>query len=125
MESIITITLNFGEVKKTTVSFIEKNENEFYPDVIGTVYLPKSTVAELIMNDNYQPGKPIIVEIGNTGDIKLIPELPVKTMTVKFNEETVSEFVPAKIGKLYIPKSTLEKIGYPGDAIYMTIKVAE
>ena len=123
MESI-TVTLNFAEIKKTTVLYTEQTDSEFVPEIIGNLYLPKATVGDLIVNQGYQ-GADIVVEIGNTGDIKLMPELPAKKMTVKFNEETISELMPARVGTLYIPKSTLEKLGYTGDALYMSIKVPE
>ena len=123
MESI-KVTLNFGEVKKTSVLFTETPANDYVAEIIGNIYLPKTTVGNLIIEQNYQPGHPIVVEFGNTGDVKLMPEKPTRN-TWKFNEETVSEFVPGKIGSVYVPKSTLEKLGYCGDALYMSIKVAE
>ena len=124
MENTIAVTLNFAEIKKTTVKYAENPMSDFVPDVIGDLYLPKATVGDLIVNHGYQ-GADIIVEIGKTGDIKMMPELPAKKMTVKFNEETVSELMPAKIGSIYVPKSTLEKLGYTGDALYLSIKVPE
>ena len=119
----ITVTLNFGEIKKSTVLFTEKVESEFYPAVIGDLYLPKSTVAELVTAKGWTGGD-IIVEIGKTGDIKLMPE-STKTMTVKFIEESGNALMPDKIGRIYIPKYTLKELGYCGDALYMSIKVPE
>ena len=124
MESTIKVTLNFGEIKKTTVLFTENPGSEFVPDVIGDLYLPKATVAELVTTKGYTGGN-IIVEIGNAGDIKMMQELPAKKMTVKFTEVAENELLPAKIGNLYVPKSTLKELGYCGDALYMSIRMPE
>ena len=125
----IKVTLALAEVKSTTVKYAEKNADPFRADLLGDLYLPKSTVAELVIQKGYTCGD-LIVEIGNTGDIKLMPELPAKAMTVKFIEEVgegaMAEIMPKKLGnRIYIPRSTLEKLGYRGDALYISLIVPE
>ena len=119
MESIITITLAMEKPTKNTVKFAEKTVSDFVPEKLGSLYVPKSTLAEISYN-----GGDLVVEIGKTGDVKLMPEKPTKN-TVKFTEKTESEFVPEKIGSVYIPKSTLAELGYAGDALYISVKVAK
>lgn len=119
MKKNITITLSPEKVTKNCVKFAEKPASEFVPEKIGEIYVPKATLAGLGYN-----GGDICIEIGIGCDIKLMPEKATKN-TYKFNEETVSEFAPEKIGSLYVPKSTLAELDYHGDALYVTIKLAK
>ena len=115
----ITITMNPEKVTKNTVKFAEVVSNEFVPEKLGSLYVPKSTLAEIAYT-----GKSIVVSIGAEGNVKLMPEKATKN-TWKFNEESVNEFIPEKIGSVYIPKSTLAEIEYHGDAIYIGVSLAE
>lgn len=122
MAKSIIITLEQEKVTKNTVKFAEKPENEFLPEKLGTLYVPKATLAEI----KYTGGS-ISVEISTdtkTG-VVLIAEKATKN-TVKFNEESVSEFVPEKIGSVYIPKITLGELGWkPEQKISVRIALAK
>ena len=119
MEKVITITMNPEKVATNSVRFAEVLDNEFLPAKIGTLYVQKSALSAI-----GHTGGSITVEIGIGGDIKMMPEKVTKN-AVRFMEETVSEYTPAKIGTLYVPKSTLAELGYAGDALYVTIKIAK
>lgn len=54
--------------------------------------------------------------------ITMNPEKVTKN-TVKFVEVCESEFVPEKIGTLYVPKATLSGLKYSGGAIAVTIGI--
>lgn len=117
----ITITLNAEKTTKNTVKFAETCVSDFVPEKIGSLYIPKSTLAGI----GYAGGA-VVVKIGSpeAGSVKLMPEKPTKN-TWKFNEESINEFVPEKIGTMYIPKSTLAELNYTGDAIYCGIELAK
>ena len=58
------------------------------------------------------------------GDLKFTAEKSTKN-TVKFAESVANEWVPEKIGSLYVPKFTLAELGYAGGDIYVSISKAE
>ena len=122
MAKSIIVNLEYEKATKNTVKFAEKPENEFVPEKLGTLYVPKATLAEI----GYKGGN-ITAEISTdakTG-VVLTAEKPTKN-TVKFNEESVSEFVPEKIGSVYVPKVTLAEIGWkPEQKISVRIAIAK
>ncbi len=124
MANTITVTLSMEKTTKNTVKFAEITENEFMPEILGSIYVPKVTLAGI----GYQGGN-ITVTIKacaeNAEDlenaIRMNPEKPTKN-TVKFAEVTENEFVPEKIGSVYIPKTTLAGIGYvPNTTVFVKI----
>ena len=125
MESIITITLTMEKATKNCVKFNEVTENEFIPEKLGSLYIQKSALAELGYN-----GGNITISITadktnvDDTDITFGAEKTTKN-TVKFAETVANEWVPEKIGSLYVPKYTLAELGYTGGEIYVGISVAE
>lgn len=127
MANTITVTLSMEKTTKNTVKFAEITENEFMPEILGSIYVPKVTLAGI----GYQGGN-ITVTIKacaeNPDDlenaVRMNPEKPTKN-TVKFTEVTENEFVPEKIGSVYIPKTTLAGIGYvPNTTVFVKIAKA-
>ena len=119
MEKSIIVTLNPEKSTKNCVKFVEKQENEFVPELLGSLYVQKSTLAGLKFN-----GGKIAVTI-LCGKVKggIVFSMEKTTQnTVKFAEVVESEFVPVQIGSIYVPKSTLAGIGYKGGEI--TVKIA-
>lgn len=104
---------------KNCVKFVETPVSEFSPELLGTLYVQKSTLAEL----NYS-GEKIVVTImaGKHNGIVMVPEKATKN-TWKFNEVVKSEFTPEKIGSVYVPKSTLAGMGYNGGELTVTIAI--
>lgn len=119
MNKNITITMSPDKIAKNSIRFGENVASQYVPEKIGEMYVQKSALAAL----GYD-GEDISVEIGFTGDIKMMPTKGTKN-AYQFSEETVSEFVPAKIGTMYVPKSTLAELEYTGDALYVTIKIVK
>lgn len=118
---IITITLSMEKVTKNCIKFVENTLNEFVPEKLGSLYMQKSYLAGL----GYNGGQIVLnmtanAEICDENDITFVPEKATKN-TWKFNEESVSEFVPEKIGSLYVPKSTLAELGYTGGNLYVSV----
>lgn len=125
MESIITITLNMEKPTKNTVKFAEVTANEWVPEILGSVYVQKSALAEIGFNG----GKIKIsittsAENAEDGDMKFVFEKPTKN-TCKFNEAVANDWTPEKIGSLYVPKATLAQMGYTGGDIYVNLSVAK
>ena len=77
MNKSITITLNPEKVTKNTVKFAEICENEFVPELLGSLYIPKATLAEM----KYAGGN-IIAEISvdyeNGAEVWMKPEKATK-----------------------------------------------
>lgn len=120
MENIITVTLAMEKATKNCVKFAEKTASEFVPEILGSLYVQKSALAEIQYN-----GGDLIVEISaNTGVIKFVPEKATKN-TWKFAEVVANDWTPEKIGSIYIPKSTLAKMGFNGGDIYVSMKIPE
>lgn len=125
MENIITITLAMEKATKNCVKFNEVTENEFIPEKLGSIYVQKSALAEIGFN-----GGNICVSIttdesnAEDGDLKFTAEKTTKN-TVKFAEAVANEWIPEKIGSLYVPKFTLAQMGYAGGNIYVSLSVAE
>ncbi len=116
---MISITMEMEKTTKNTIKFAEKTENEFVPEKLGSLYIPKVTLAGI----NYAGGKIIVDLSSNIGIAKLMPEKTTKN-TVKFVEVQENEFVPEKIGTVYVPKCTLAEMGYNGGEIYIGIRLA-
>ena len=125
MENIITITLAMEKATKNCVKFNEVTENEFIPEKLGSIYVQKSALAEIGFN-----GGNICISIttdesnAEDGDLKFTAEKTTKN-TVKFAEAVANEWIPEKIGSLYVPKFTLAQMGYAGGNIYVSLSVAE
>lgn len=125
MENIITITLAMEKATKNCVKFNEVTENEFIPEKLGSIYVQKSALAEIGFN-----GGNICISIttdesnAEDGDLKFTAEKTTKN-TVKFAEAVANEWIPEKIGSLYVPKFTLAQMGYAGGDIYVSLSVAE
>lgn len=110
MESII-ITLAMEKVTKNCIKFTEKTESEFAIEKLGSLYIQKSAFAEPYA------GQDIDIYLSIADDKSVLTfsaEKPTKN-TVKFAEDVENEFSLAKIGSLYIPKSTLAEIGWRPD----------
>jgi len=123
MESIITITLAMEKATKNCIKLNEVTENEFMPEKLGSIYVQKSALAEI----GFYGGSVIIsitADKSNTddSDITFVPEKTTKN-TVKFAESVANEWVPEKIGSLYVPKYTLAELGYSGGEIYVNMSV--
>lgn len=125
MENIITITLNMEKATKNCVKFNEETVNEWVPEKLGSIYVQKSALMEIGFN-----GGKISVSIttdaenAEDGDLRFSMEKSTKN-TVKFAEVTENEWMPEKIGSLYVPKSTLAELQYNGGDIYVSLSVAE
>ena len=125
MESIITITLAMEKATKNCVKFNEVTANEFIPEKLGSLYVQKSALAEIGFN-----GGDICISItadksnADDTDITFNAEKTTKN-TVKFAEVTENEWVPEKIGSLYVPKYTLAELGYTGGEIYVSLSIAK
>ena len=118
MAKEITITMKLDKVTENTVRFAEVAENQFIPEKLGGIYVQKFLLEKL----GYK-GAEIVVTIGKTGDIKFLPDADgIKKTSVVFVEEVADEFHAKRIGKIYIPKSTLQEMEYCGDALYVSIK---
>jgi len=126
MATIITITLNMEKATKNCVKFAEVPENEFMPEKIGTVYVQKAALAEI----GYAGGNVTMklcadASVAEDGDIQFVPEKATKNC-VKFNEVTENEWVPEKIGSLYIPKITLVELGWvPETNVVISMELPE
>lgn len=114
----LNITMHMDKATENTIRFAEKAENQFIPEKLGSLYVQKFLLEQI----GYK-GAEIVVTIGNTGDIKFLPDAEgVKKTTVLFVEDVADEFHAKRIGKIYFPKSTLAELEYRGDAIYVSIK---
>lgn len=125
MEKSIIVNLEPEKSTKNCVKFNEVTANEFMPEKLGSLYVQKSALAEIGFN-----GGNINVSIttddnnAEDGDLKFTAEKSTKN-TVKFAESVANEWVPEKIGSLYVPKFTLAELGYAGGEIYVNISKAE
>lgn len=125
MENIITITLSMEKATKNCVKFNEVTENEFIPEKLGSIYVQKSALAEIGFNGgNLCISITTDAENAEDGDLKFIAEKTTKN-TVKFAESVANEWVPEKIGSLYVPKYTLAQMGYTGGEIYVSLSIAK
>ena len=114
---MISVEMEMEKATKNTIKFVEKPESEFVPEKIGSLYVPKVTLAGI----KYAGGKIIVDLSANIGIAKMMPEKATKN-TIKFAEVMESEFVPEKIGTVYVPKSTLAEMGYAGGELYVGIR---
>lgn len=125
MESIITITLNMEKATKNCVKFNEETASEFVPEKLGSIYVQKSALAEIGFNGgNICISITANAENAEDGDLKFKMEKPTKN-TCKFAEVVANEWIPEKIGSLYVPKSTLAELGYTGGDIYVSLSIAK
>ena len=125
MESIITITLSMKKATKNCVKFNEVTETEFIPEELGSIYVQKSALAEIGFNGgNISISITTDADNAEDGDLKFVAEKTTKN-TVKFAEVTENEWVPEKIGSLYVPKYTLAELGYTGGEIYVSLSIAK
>lgn len=116
-----TIIMEPEKTTKNCVKFVEKPESEFLPELLGTLYIQKSTLAEM----TYVGEKIAVTLYPGKGDgIVMTPEKATKN-TWKFNEVVENEFVPEKIGSVYVPKSTLAGMGYTGGEISVKLSIAK
>lgn len=125
MEStIITITMSMEKATKNCVKFTEIMANEFMPEKLGSLYIQKSALAEI----GYTGGNICIKLCANMdaeSGIAFNPDKPTKN-TVKFAEVVESEWVPEKIGSLYIPKVTLAEMKWnPGTSVMVKVELAK
>ena len=129
MENIITITLNMEKATKNCVKFTENVVSEFVPEKLGSIYVQKSALAEI----GYTGGDICIklcanIDAENKDMLDAIAfnaEKPTKN-TVKFAEVLANEFMPEKIGSLYIPKVTLAELGWnPGTSVMVKLSIAK
>lgn len=110
MENIITITLAMEKATKNCIKFAEKTESEFVPEKLGQLYVQKAALAGI----GYKGGDLTVkITLGNDDGIGFKFAKTTKN-TVMFTEIVENEFVPEKIGNLYIPKNTLAELGYDG-----------
>ena len=117
----ITITMHMDKVTENTIRFAENVPNEFVPEKIGGIYVQK-----FLLEQNGYNGGEIIVKIGTVGDVKFLPPKDgVKKTTVLFEESVADDFHAKRIGKIYVPKSTLAELGYTGDALYLSVAIAK
>ena len=117
----ISITLEYEKTTQNCVKFTEKPETEFAPVLLGSIYVHKSTLADM-----EYPGGDLTVKIvcGDDGEgILLDMEKPTQN-TILFREILEADYLPAQIGKMYVPKSTLKKIGFTGGKISVTLECA-
>ena len=116
-----TIIMEPEKSTKNCVKFTEKQVSEFLPELLGTIYVQKSTLAELCY-----VGEKIVVTLcpGKCDGIVMTPEKSTKN-TWKFNEVVANEFVPEKIGSIYVPKATLAGMGYTGGELTVKIAIAK
>ena len=125
MENIITITLNMEKATKNCVKFVEVTANEWMPEILGSIYVQKSALAEIGFNGgNICISITTDAENADEGDMKFVFEKATKN-TCKFNEQVANEWTPEKIGSLYVPKSTLAGMGYTGGDIYVNLSIAK
>lgn len=116
-----TIIMEPEKATKNCVKFVEKQESEFLPELLGTLYVQKSTLAGL----TYTGEKLCVILYPGKGDgIVMTPEKPTKN-TWKFNEVVENEFVPEKIGSVYVPRATLAGMGYTGGEITVKLSIAK
>lgn len=125
MEStIITITMSMEKATKNCIKFTEILANEFMPEKLGSLYIQKSALAEI----GYTGGNICIKLCANMdaeSGIAFNPDKPTKN-TVKFAEVVESEWVPEKIGSLYIPKVTLAEMKWnPGTSVMVKVELAK
>ena len=115
----ITIAMHMDKATENTIHFAENTLNEFMPEKLGGLYVQKF----LLEQSNYRGGE-IVVEFGNNGgDVKFMPAKDgVKKNVVLFEESVADDFHAKRIGKIYVPKTTLAEIEYAGDALYVSIK---
>ena len=59
-KNTVTVTFVPEKVTKNTVRFTEELESEFAAPVIGTIYVPKSTLGQV----GYAEGKKLTVTVG-------------------------------------------------------------
>ena len=122
MEKSIIVNLEPEKSTKNCVKFVEKQENEFVPELLGSLYVQKSTLAGLKFN-----GGKIAVTIlcGKAkGGVVFTMEKTTQN-TVKFAEVVENEFVPVQIGSIYVPKATLAGLGYSGGEITVKISIVK
>lgn len=121
MEKSIIVNLEPEKSTKNCVKFVEKQENEFVPELLGSLYVQKSTLAGLKFNGGEIA---VTIQCGKVkGGVVFAMEKTTQN-TVKFAEVTESEFAPVQIGSVYVPKSTLAGIGYKGGEITVRIALA-
>lgn len=121
MEKSIIVNLEPEKPTKNCVKFVEKQENEFMPELLGSLYVQKSTLAGLKFNG----GKIAVTILCGKAKGGIVCQFEKSTQnTVKFAEVVENEFVPVQIGSIYVPKSTLAGIGYKGGEITVRIALA-
>ena len=114
----LNITMHMDKATENTIRFAETADNPFIPEKLGGLYVQKFLLEQI----NYK-GAEIVVTIGKTGDIKFMPDADgIKKTTVLFVQEVADDFHAKRIGKIYVPKSTLSELEYCGDALYVSIK---
>lgn len=115
----ITITLTTEKTTQNAVRFAEKPATEFDPILLGNLYVQKATLAGMGFNGG---DLSVTIVCGDDGEgILFDVEKPTQN-TVKFAEVLENEYLPAQIGSMYVPKSTLQKIGYKGGKISVTLE---
>ena len=123
MAKSIVIALVEKNITENKVLFEEPIADEFSVAKLGKVYIPKVTLAEL----GYKGSGKINVEfsIGAKTGIPVKMEEPKKTC-VLFFETTADDYTPERIGKIYIPKTTLSELGWkPGAEICVKVSIAK
>ncbi len=105
----ITITLEERKVTDNKVMFEEPVTGKFDVAKIGKVYIPKLALSEI----KYKGEGSIKIEISVNGTTGIVcePAEPTKNCAV-FAEIVPDEYTPERIGKLYIPKTTIPALGW-------------
>ena len=109
MANIITITLEQKKVTDNKVLFEEPVVGKFDVAKIGKVYIPKLLLSEI----PYKGEGKIKMEIAVEGKAGVIckPCEPTKNCAV-FEEILPDEYTPERIGKVYLPKTTIPMLGW-------------
>ena len=120
MTKSITITLEEKNITENKVLFEEPIADEFSVAKLGKVYIPKVTIAEI----GYKGNGKICVELSLDvkAGISVKMEEPKKTC-VLFSELIADNYTPERIGKIYIPKTTLAELGWKPNA-NLSVKVS-
>jgi len=109
MANIITIILEEKKVTENKVLFEEPAPGKFDVPKIGKIYIPKLALHDIGYKGGCKIGMQIEVD-GKEG-ILCEPDEPTKNCAV-FKEALPDEYTPERIGKVYIPKTTLPAMGW-------------
>lgn len=109
MANTITIILEEKKVTDNKVKFEEPVTGRFDVPKIGSVYIPKLALSDIGYKGTGKIGMQI--EVDGSDGILCEPDEPTKNCAV-FKEVLPDEYTPERIGKVYIPKTTLPAMGW-------------